>query len=91
MPTASNIPVFVINLDRCPGRLARFIAYNSMPGIDIVRLSAVDGEKLDRAELIAGKSISSDLIYSTNSIACSLSHVRCWQRIIELGRPAVVG
>jgi glycosyl transferase family 25 len=89
-PAASKIPVLVISLDRYADRLSRFMAYNTMPGIDIVRVSAVDGQKLDRARLVAGKTSSTDLIYSNNSIACSLSHVQCWQQIIELGRPAVV-
>src|SRR5262249_1439311 len=42
------------------------------------------------ADLVARRVIAPDLIYSTNSVACSLSHVRCWQRIIETGQPAVV-
>jgi GR25 family glycosyltransferase involved in LPS biosynthesis len=82
--------MLVINLDRHPERMARFMAYNAMPGIEIVRLSAVDGEALDRAGLVSDRLIASDLIYSTNSVACSLSHVACWRRIIEQGRPAVV-
>jgi GR25 family glycosyltransferase involved in LPS biosynthesis len=53
-------------------------------------MTAVDGARLDRAELVARKLIAEDLIYSTNSVACSLSHVRCWQQIIRMGRPAVV-
>jgi GR25 family glycosyltransferase involved in LPS biosynthesis len=82
--------VLVINLDRYPERMARFMAYNTMPGIEVERITAVDGEKLDRAELVARNLIAADLIYSTNSVACSLSHVRCWQRIVRMGRPAVV-
>jgi GR25 family glycosyltransferase involved in LPS biosynthesis len=85
-----KIPVMVINLDRYPDRMARFMAYNTIDGVEIVRMQAVDGEKLDRADLVARNLIAPDLIYSTNSVACSLSHVRCWQRIIESGRPGVV-
>jgi glycosyl transferase family 25 len=80
----------VINLDRYPDRMARFMAYNAIDDVEIVRMQAVDGEKLDRDELVARNLIAPDLVYSTNSVACSLSHVRCWQRIIESGRPGVV-
>jgi GR25 family glycosyltransferase involved in LPS biosynthesis len=90
VPEKTKIPVLVINLDRYPDRMTRFLAYNAIDGIEIVRTAAVDGEKLDRADLVARNLIAPDLIYSTNSVACSLSHVRCWQRIIESGRPAVV-
>lgn len=90
MSAKAKIPVLVINLDRYPERMARFMAYNAAAGVEIVRMTAVDGEKLDRAELVSSKLIAEDLIYSTNSVACSLSHVRCWQQIIKMGRPAVV-
>jgi glycosyl transferase, family 25 len=86
----AKIPVLVINLDRYPERMARFMAYNAAAGVEIVRMTAVNGEKLDRAELVSSKLIAEDLIYSTNSVACSLSHVRCWQQIVKRGRPAVV-
>ena len=90
MSDKTGIPLLVINLDRYPDRMARFMAYNSNLGVDIVRADTVDGMTLDRADLVAKKLIAPDLIYSTNSVACSLSHVRCWQRIIEMGQPAVV-
>ena len=90
MSQKAKIPVLVINLDRYPDRMARFMAYNTIPGIEVERTTAVDGEKLDRAELVASNLIAEDLIYSTNSVACSLSHVRCWQRVVRMGRPAVI-
>jgi GR25 family glycosyltransferase involved in LPS biosynthesis len=86
----TGIPLLVINLDRYPERMARFMAYNDGLGVDIVRADTVDGMTLDRAQLVAKKLIAPDLIYSTNSVACSLSHIGCWRRIVEMGRPAVV-
>lgn len=86
----AKIPVLVINLDRYPDRMKRFVGYNAIDGIEIVRVTAVNGEKLDRADLVAKNLIAPDLVYSTNSVACSLSHVRCWQRIIASGQTAVV-
>src|SRR5262249_27267324 len=91
MATEHKLPVFVVNLDRSPERLGRFLAdNNSLPGIAIERFAAVDGRALDRRQLIADKVITDSLIYSDNAVACALSHLRCWQKVIELGQSVVI-
>ena len=90
MSTEQKLPVFVINLDRSPERLTRFLSDNSLPGIAIERVAAVDGSALDRRQLIADRVITDSLIYSNNAVACALSHLQSWQKVIELGQPAVI-
>lgn len=90
MSVEATLPLFVINLDRSADRLSRFMADNALPGLAITRFPAVDGSKLDRAQLVATKVITDDLIYSDNAVACSLSHLQCWQKVIDLGRAAVI-
>jgi GR25 family glycosyltransferase involved in LPS biosynthesis len=85
-----EIPAFVVNLDRSPERWTRFLADNSLPGIAIERLAAVDGKALERRQLIANGLITDSLIYSNNAVACALSHRQCWQKVIELGQPALI-
>src|SRR5258707_1743817 len=90
MSAEGKLRVFVISLDRSPERLKRFLADNTMPDLELVRVRAVDGQKLDRGDLVSRKIITSDLIYSTNAVACSLSHIAVWRQVIADGQPAVV-
>ncbi len=89
MPSA-DLAVFVINLDRSPERLKQFLADNAIPGATIYRMPATDGKTLERADLVAQKLITDDLIYSNNAVACYLSHLRCWRAIVERNEPGVV-
>jgi GR25 family glycosyltransferase involved in LPS biosynthesis len=90
MEAEEALRAYVINLDRSPDRLKTFLADNSMPGLEFVRMRAIDGQKLDRAELVRRGVIAADLLYSNNSVACSLSHLSCWQEIIKQGKPGLV-
>ena len=75
-----DIPqIHLINLDRrSADRLQLFKERN--PHIqDFVRVSAVDGAKVDRAELIRSGMISENLPYGAGGLARALSHVRLWE------------
>jgi glycosyl transferase, family 25 len=90
MSVEGKLRVYLINLDRSRDRLERFMADNAMPDLDIVRFAAVDGASIERTDLVSRNVIAGDLLYSNNAVACSLSHLTIWRRIIADGQPAVV-
>jgi GR25 family glycosyltransferase involved in LPS biosynthesis len=70
--------IYVINLDRCEDRMAEFSHANShMP--DIQRFSAIDGQTIDRQQLMEANTISADLSYTDGAIGCALSHLFFWE------------
>lgn len=73
-------PVFLINLDRQPGRLRFMQAQLSALGIASIRIPAVDGR--DPAER-ARSSAASYAPLTPGEIGCFESHRRLWQRIVE--------
>jgi GR25 family glycosyltransferase involved in LPS biosynthesis len=74
--------VHVLNLDRDSERLATFLTLNAhVP--DIVRVSAVDGTRIDRGSLHELGMISQDLEYTAGNIGSALSHVRFWRRALR--------
>ena len=69
--------IHLINLDRSVDRLQRFKQRN--PHItDFVRVSAVDGAKVDREALVRAGVINSDLQYGPGALGCALSHMQLW-------------
>src|SRR5437764_8671637 len=90
MTSEGKLRVYLINLDRSPDRLKTFMADNAMADLESVRGQAVDGQKLDRTDLVSRNVIAGDLLYSNNAVACSLTHLAIWRRVIADGRPAVV-
>lgn len=73
---------YVINLDRSPDRLLRLESIFSKLGLQITRIPAVDGEKLDDATLsrVAKKNIWPDAM-TRGEIACFLSHGKAIEQI----------
>ena len=90
MTGPDDLPLFVINLDRSPERLARFLADNAMPGLAITRLAGVDGRTIDRDGLIRAGLMAADLRHADNVLGCSLSHVACWKLVAQGDRPVVI-
>ncbi len=90
MPSSDDLPVFVINLSRTPQRLAQFLADNTIPGLAITRIEAMDGQTLDRAAMIRAGLVAPDLAHTDNVLGCSLSHVACWRVVAQGDRPVVV-
>jgi GR25 family glycosyltransferase involved in LPS biosynthesis len=70
-------PLRVISLDRTPQRFEQFRIWNR--GLDIVRIPAVEGSLLDRAELLRQGLITDGCRYSAGALGNALSHIRLWQ------------
>jgi glycosyl transferase, family 25 len=83
----TGLHVCLINLDRSPERLAEFRANNVHLSEDFTRLSAVDGQKLDLGVLQGAGLVTSDILktYSTNELACAMSHIALWKRGLASG------
>jgi glycosyl transferase family 25 len=75
----------VINLDRTPRRLHKFIENN--PSIPIRRFPAIDGALLDRDALIRDGIIQESNTYSQNALGNLMSHVMLWRKCISDGTP----
>ena len=80
MSTApSDVPnIYVINLDRTPERLSKFMMHNGNTGLTFSRFSAIDGKDIDREQLVSSGAITADLVFTNNSVACALSHMNIW-------------
>ena len=83
----TSLHVCLINLDRSPERLAEFRKINAHLSEDFTRLSAVDGKTLDLGVLQSAGLITSDILttYSTNELACAMSHIALWKRGLASG------
>jgi len=83
MPQA---PVFLINLDRSTDRLARSDMELQRLNIDYKRISAVEGSKLGEQALNQSKALDYSGYYkilSPAEIGCYLSHIKCWQLMVD--------
>lgn len=80
--------VFLINLDRSTERLANAAKQIEATGMSFERVSAVDGATLTDEVIqrvfdakTAARRFPYDL--TAGEIGCYLSHVKCWEKIIE--------
>lgn len=73
--------IFVLNLDRAPQRRKIMRDRLAALGLEAEILSAVDGRKLDAADLPPG----SEPELTPGEIGCYLSHVNAWKTIIQRG------
>jgi len=78
MPETNSIPIFLINLDRRPDRLAQMTT--RLGNLPFTRIPAIDGGKLDDLEF---KIPLKKYRISKNEIACLLSHRKVWAKIID--------
>jgi len=78
------VTVHVINLDRDTERLATFKRLNAHVG-EIRRAVAVEGAKLDRAQLAREGFCERDLRYSNGSLGNAHSHMTLWRQAVEQG------
>lgn len=76
-------PIFVLNLDRSVDRWARSQASMEKAGLDVIRLSAVDGRKLSREELDAQSTKLALYLQPRGVIGCYLSHRKFWQMAVD--------
>lgn len=73
---------FVISLDKCPEKLAKFKKTN--PFLKNLRVfPAFDGAKLNIDVLIADKTITKGLAYTEGALGCAYSHIRLWKYAAE--------
>jgi glycosyl transferase family 25 len=80
--------IFLINLDRSTERLKRAAQQIEATGSTFERISAVDGATLTSeriAEVFDAQTAKRRFQYdlTAGEIGCYLSHVKCWQRIID--------
>ena len=73
--------IHVINLDSSTDRYARFQERNRHLS-NVIRISGIDGNLLNRENLIAEDLILTDLEYRPGTLGCALSHIKLWQRAI---------
>ncbi len=78
---------YVINLDRSPDRRAHMISELKKTGLDYEFVPACDGRDLD---LNDPRVVTPEMIakspFPANQAATSLSHIRCYERMIAQGR-----
>ncbi len=84
----SNYKIFVINLDRSPERLAGMKKQLDAIGVGFERVQAVDGKNLrdDEIERVSPEHIVSKSYHralSKAEVACSMSHRKAWQKIVD--------
>ena len=83
------IPIYVVNLDRSPARLATFRRTNAhLPEVE--RFAAVDGSQVDRAALVESLLMAAELKYTNGAVGCALSHIRLWERTVDMGKPITI-
>lgn len=78
-------PVFLINLDRQPGRLRFMQQQLSALGVTPIRIPATNGRDPDERSRSCAASYAQ---LSPGEIGCFESHRRLWQRIVDEGIPA---
>jgi GR25 family glycosyltransferase involved in LPS biosynthesis len=89
-----KIPVFCINLDRRPERYALFSKQRGAAELNIQRVSAVDGSKINpvKSRYLSNQTKINILhktrrghgeIDTLGAIGCSLSHYSVWKRFLE--------
>ena len=86
---ASLEQIHLINLDRSTDRLANFINCNSHLD-NILRISAVDGARVNRRELVRDGTITEDLSYTPSALGCALSHVGLWKKASSENRVVTI-
>lgn len=87
MAGAGEIDWMLISLRRTPERLAAFEAANA--GVVDLRyelLEAVDGQLVDREQLVRDGLMEEGLDWSPGAIGAALSHRVCWESAVATGR-----
>jgi glycosyl transferase, family 25 len=82
---------YVISLARRPDRRARFLRWNAGKGIDISMFDAVDGQTLNKQELLSTNIIDdADLNFTLGFLGSALSHRALWLQCITLEQPILI-
>jgi len=75
--------MFVLNLDRAPQRWSHMQTVMEEQGLQVERLSAVDGKTLTDAEMLAHSTKMAAFLQPRGVIGCYLSHKRFWQMVVD--------
>jgi glycosyl transferase family 25 len=78
---AAELPIFLINLERRPDRLA--LMQDRLPEVRFKRIPAVDGRSLRDDEVARLLAPVMQYAMSKNEVGCLLSHRAVWQRVVE--------
>jgi hypothetical protein len=76
-------PVFVLNLDRSHQRWQNTQEQLLRAGLEVQRLSAVDGRLMSREELLKVSTRMALFLQPRGVIGCYLSHRRFWQMVVD--------
>lgn len=85
------MPAFCINLDRRPDRWARMVALADEHGFALTRVAATDAREpaeIGPLPTDAGAVLGRPIL--AGDLACSLSHRRVWQMILDQGHDAAL-
>lgn len=84
--------IYVINLDRDPGRLARFRERMDKNHLTFIRIAGIDGKQLDRQTLVNKQTITPAFneIATPGEIGCILSHKAVWTNASTSTKPYIV-
>ena len=81
--------IFVISLDRSSDRKNTFDNFNSKY-IKYTYFTAVDGTKINVETLSTTIFKKGSKNYSNGAIACAQSHLKLWEKCIELDKPIII-
>jgi glycosyl transferase, family 25 len=85
----AQLTIYLINLDRTPGRLAEFQRRNAHL-CDVERYPAIDGRTIDREKLINERIITRDCRYKGGPLGCAMSHISLWRKAVDDQRTITV-
>lgn len=88
-----NLSFLLVNLDRSPERLARSAALLKTHNIEFHRIEGVDGANLSyqrMKHLLAPTFSQYYKVITAGEIGCYLSHIKCWQHIVDNNLPYAV-
>lgn len=78
---------YFISLDRTPERTKRFLTANNHIN-DFERYAGLDGNKLDRDELIKNGLLAPTCNFTPGAIGSGLAHASLWAKVIRSDEPA---
>mmetsp|Transcript_74534 Transcript_74534/g.207091 ORF Transcript_74534/g.207091 Transcript_74534/m.207091 type:complete len:506 (+) Transcript_74534:121-1638(+) len=88
--TGTLPPIWVVNLDRSPGRLGQTRAEFAKQSMDVVKWSATDGKALQSPELEEKTTWWARNFCTPGMVGCFLSHLGIWKEIVERKLPCVI-
>ena len=83
-------PMFVLNLDRSTDRWEGAQKQMIEVGLDVERLSAIDGRTLSNKELRKVSTLMAMYLQPRGVIGCYLSHRKFWQMVVDKKYPSAI-